>query len=84
MSYLVYGKVIKPVPLPDGKGHNRIVKPQTTFRALNYQGQRVTKLADADDYAEREDAQMAIDKAEAYWESRGYKGHIAFEIRKAK
>lgn len=84
MSYLIYGKVIKSIPLPDGKGGKHIVDPQTTFRALNYTGQRVTKLSDADNYAEREDAQRVVDKAKAYWKERGYENYIAFEIRKAK
>ena len=84
MSYLIYGKVVKAVPLPNGKGGFHMVEPQPTFRALNYRGQRVTKLADADDYAEREDAQKAINEAQEYWKRQGYKGHIAFEIRKAK
>ena len=83
-GYFIYGKVVKPIPLPDGKGGEKIVEPQPTFRALNYSGARVTKLVDAGIYNEKNMAQRVIDKVQAYWEKRGYKDHILFEIRKAK
>ena len=83
-TWRIYGKVVKPMPLPDGKGGERMVEPQSTFRALNYSGARVTKLVDAGIYNEKNMAQRVIDKVQAYWEKRGYKDHILFEIRKAK
>ena len=82
--YLIYGKVIKSVPLSDGKGGKRIVNPQSTFRALNYAGQRVSRLADAGEYYEKEMAQKVINKAKAHWDKEGYGDCIVYEIRKAK
>ncbi len=84
MAYLIYGKVIKSMPLSDGKGGKKIVEPQATFRALNYKGQRVTKLADAGEYYEKDMAQKIIDKAQAYWDKLGYGDCVAYEIRKGK
>lgn len=83
-TYLIYGKVIKPIPLSDGKGGKKIVEPQSMFRALNYSGQRVSKLADAGEYYEKSMAQKIVDKAKKYWEKCGYGDCIAYEIRKAK
>lgn len=84
MAYLIYGKVIKSMPLPDGKGGKKIVEPHTTFRALNYAGRRVTKLEDAGEYYEKAMAQKIIDKAQAYWDEQGYGDCVAYEIRKGK
>lgn len=84
MAYLIYGKVVKPMPLPDGKGGKKMVEPHTTFRALNYAGRRVTKLEDAGEYYEKAMAQKIIDKAQAYWDEQGYGDCVAYEIRKGK
>lgn len=67
MAYLIYGKRIC---LVNGGG------PDKKFAALDAKGHRVTKLADAMSYAEKEDAQAIIDKM-------GLDG-CEFEIRKAK
>ncbi len=83
-AWLIYGKVIKKMPLSDGNGGKKIVEPQTTFRALNYQGRRVSKLADAGKYYEKEMAQKIVDKAQAYWDKQGYGDCVAYEIRKSK
>lgn len=83
-TWLIYGKVIKEMPLPDGNGGKKIVEPQTTFRALNYRGQRVSRLADAGEYYEKEMAQKIVDKAQAYWDKQGYGDCVAYEIRKSK
>lgn len=83
-AYMIYGKVIKPIPLPDGKGGKKIVEPQTTFRALNARGQRVTKLVDAAQYYEKNMAQKIVDKAKEYWDKCGYGDCVQYEIRKTK
>lgn len=67
MAYLIYGKR---TCLVNGGG------PDKKFAALDAKGHRVTKLADAMSYAEKEDAQAIIDKM-------GLEG-CEFEIRKAK
>ncbi len=67
MAYLIYGKR---TCLVNGGG------PDKKFAALDAKGRRVTKLADAMSYAEKEDAQAIIDKM-------GLDG-CEFEIRKAK
>lgn len=67
MAYLIYGKR---TCLVNGGG------PDKKFAALDAKGHRVTKLADAMSYAEKEDAQTIIDKM-------GLDG-CEFEIRKAK
>jgi hypothetical protein len=67
MAYLIYGKR---TCLVNGGG------PDKKFAALDAKGHRVTKLADAMSYAEKEDAQAIIDKM-------GLDG-CEFEIRKAK
>ena len=81
-TWLIYGKVIKAVPLPDGNGNKVIVEPQPTFRALNYSGQRVSRLADAGEYYDKEMAQKIIDKAKTWWDKQGYGDCIVYEIRK--
>lgn len=83
-AWLIYGKIIKEMPLSDGNGRKKIVEPQTTFRALNYRGQRVSRLADAGKYYEKEMAQKIVDKAQAYWDEQGYGDCVAYEIRKSK
>ena len=75
MPYVIYGKRI-------GKPVNGEPIYDKTFRALNYNGLRVNKLADAGAYATREDAQEVLDKP-------GTKelidaGLVEFAIRKAK
>ncbi len=77
MSYLIYGK------------RTGMINPETgqpvfdkTFRALDSQGCRVTKLTDAMAYATREDAQEQIDKPVP--QKRIKEGIVQFEIRKAK
>lgn len=82
--YMIYGKVVKSMPLPDGKGGKKIVEPQATFRALNARGQRVTKLVDAAQYYEKNMAQKIVNKAKEYWEKQGYSDCIEYEIRKSK
>lgn len=67
MAYLIYGKR---TCLVNGGG------PDKKFAALDAKGHRVTKLANAMSYAEKEDAQAIIDKM-------GLDG-CEFEIRKAK
>ena len=67
MAYLIYGKR---TCLVNGGG------PDKKFAALDAKGHRVTKLADAMSYAEKEDAQAIIDKM-------GLDG-CEFEIRKVK
>lgn len=73
-SWLIYGKrtgqIVDGEPVYD-----------KMFKALNYKGVRVAKLADAGTYATREDAQEVIDK-----KCKDYidKGWIQVEIRKAK
>lgn len=67
MAYLIYGKR---TCLVNGGG------PDKKFAALDAKGHRVTKLAGAMSYAEKEDAQAIIDKM-------GLDG-CEFEIRKAK
>lgn len=67
MAYLIYGKR---TCLVNGGG------PDKKFAALDAKGHRVTKLADAMSYAEKEDAQAIIDKMGL--------DCCEFEIRKAK
>lgn len=78
MSYLIYGKHLIKWVDSKGKWH----EPDSTFRALNYQGVRVTKLSDAGEYATKEDAQEVLDKPKT--KERVEKGEVAFEIRVAK
>lgn len=74
MSYLIYGrrtgKKVKGEPVYD-----------KTFRALNYRGVRVNKLADAGEYATKEDAQEVLDKK---CKDIIEQGLAIFEIRPAK
>lgn len=74
MSYLIYGKRTKPVKY----GNDKIGGPDKTFRALTYQGVRVTKLSEAGEYATKEDAQEIVDK----WS--GNIPGVVLEIRKVK
>lgn len=79
-EFLIYGKVNKRCYF-NHKWH----EPQPTFKALNYFGERVSRLADADSYATKEDAQEKINKAKRNHEKIGLKpDDILFEIRKAK
>jgi hypothetical protein len=84
MAYLIYGKVVKPVSLPDGKGGRKMAEPQPTFRALNFSGQRVSRLADAGVYEDKSLAEKIINRAKKHWEEMGYKDCILYEIRRSK
>lgn len=74
MAYIIYGKRTKPIYNTDTKEH---MGPDAKFAALDYNGCRVFKLADAGTYATKEDAQEVLDK-------RTPKDGVVFEIRKAK
>lgn len=65
MVYLIYGKRI---------GIDK------TFRALDYNGVRVNKLADAMAYATKEDAQEILDKPSI--KEKIESGQLEFEIRR--
>lgn len=74
-EWIIYGK-------RTGKKVNNIPVYDKQFRALNYEGVRVSKLADADTYATKEDAQAIIDdeKNKKLVED----GLVQYEIRRAK
>lgn len=74
MTYLIYGKRTKPIKNTET---GEMMGPDTMFRALTYNGVRVSKLADAGSFATKEDAQEWINK-------KGHKPGVVFEIRKAK
>ena len=76
MSYLIYGKHL--TKWVDSKGKLR--EPEKTFRALDYNGVRVTRIADAGEYATKEDAEEALLRAKP----RINKGEVAIEIRVGK
>ena len=73
-SWLIYGK-------RTGKIENGEPVYDKMFKALDYNGVRVTKLVDAGEYATKEDAQEVIDTKCSYYAD---KGLCEFEIRKAK
>ncbi len=73
-EYLIYGKRTERIYDVYSKTWT---EPDTTFRALNANGERVTKLKDAFSFATREDAQDFID-------NRRPKPGVIFEIRKAR
>ena len=75
-TYLLYGKHLTEWVDSKGKWH----EPEATFRALDYRGVRVNRLADAGEYATKEDAEEAMQKAKPRIE----KGEVAIEIRIAK
>ena len=75
-AYLIYGKVIKPGRI----GQTVYTEPQKTFRALNWNGARVTKLSDAFSYASKKDAQDRLDKV---MKNAPHKDMVEFQIRKA-
>ena len=83
-TWRIYGKVVKPMPLPDGKGGERMVEPQSTFRALNYRGQRVSRLKDAGEYYDENTPKQVIAKAQTWWDKRGYGDCVVYEIRKGQ
>lgn len=58
MPYMIYGKHTKPWRNSLGQTKDADIK----FRALDYGGYPVTRLANAGIYATREDAQEVIDK----------------------
>lgn len=72
-EYLIYGK--RTQAWKDKEGHTH--EPDKTFRALDIQGCRVTKLDEAFSYATKEDAQERIDKTKL-------KPGVVLEVRKAK
>ena len=74
MAFLIYGK-------RTGKPVNGEPVYDKMFKALDYSGKRVVKLADAGTYATREDAQEVIDKNCKPMIDAGL---CKFEIRKAK
>lgn len=76
MTYLIYGKHTKPWR---GSQDHLLHEPDKMFRAINYQGVRVTKLEDAASFATKEDAQEFLDK-----HTDPNRDDVAFEIRKAK
>jgi len=74
MAFLIYGK-------RTGKIEDGVPVYDKMFKALDYSGVRVTKLANAGTYATREDAQNIIDtRCKDYKEA----GLCEYEIRKAK
>ena len=75
-EFLIYGKVTKSCALAQ--------KPFRTFKVLNYQGVPVNRLAQAESYATKEDAQEKIDKALERLQKMGLRDCVEFQIRKAK
>lgn len=75
MSYLIYGKrtgkIVDGQPVFDKR-----------FAALDYNGVRVSKLANAGEYATREDAQEVINKPSN--QELVKEGLVIYEIRRAK
>lgn len=74
MAYIIYGKRTKPIYNTETKEY---MGPDAKFAALDYQGCRVTKLADAGTYATKEDAEEVLN-------TKKHKDGVVFEIRKAK
>lgn len=74
MGYLIYGK-------RTGKIENGEPVYDKMFKALDYSGVRVTKLANAGEYATREDAQEVMNKKCMEYKEAGL---CEYEIRKAK
>lgn len=74
MGYLIYGK-------RTGQKVNNEPIYDKTFRALDYEGRRVIKLADAGEYATKEDAQEVLDKKA---KTKIEQGLCVFEIRPAR
>lgn len=73
-QYIIYGKGTERW---FSKCHQRWFEPDKTFKALDYKGCRVSKIADAGFYDTKEEAQAVLDKV-------GEKPGRVFEIRKAK
>lgn len=75
-TYLVYGKRVEGYY---DSGMRKYLEPHKTFRALNYNGERVTKLEEAGSFASKEDAEQWLfdpkKKIRSQWK---------YEIRKAK
>jgi hypothetical protein len=74
MAYLVYGKRTQPIW---NKNTKEYMGPDARFAALDYEGKRVAKLADAGSFAEKADAEEWIQKKKL-------KPGVVVEIRKAK
>ena len=72
-EWLIYGKRTEPW----WDSHNKMRKPDKTFRALDAKGIRVNKLEDAMSYATKEDAEEVIAK-------KGTKKGVILEVRRAK
>lgn len=75
-EFLLYGKHLKNWRDSKGRWH----EPDSTFRALDASGVRVSRLANAMSYATKEDAQAIIDKPGT--KARIERGEVAFEIRR--
>ncbi len=73
-QYLVYGKRTEAIYNTDT---HKYMGPDSSFRAINEKGERVTKLDDAFSFATKEDAQ---DFLNAHKPKQG----VVFEIRKVK
>lgn len=75
MSYIIYGKRTGMLDDNGNPTHDK------TFKALNYEGQRVNVLTDAGTYAEKQDAQDIINTR---CKTAIEQGLAVYEIRKAK
>lgn len=73
-QYLIYGKRTEAILNTDT---HKFMGPDSSFRALNEKGERVSKLSDAFSFATKEDAQEFLDAHKP-------KHGVVFEIRKAK
>ena len=70
--FAIYGKRTEILP--------GMEKPDLTFRALTYNGVRVSKLQDAGTFATKEDAEEHLERNN----KKGIKPGIKFEIRTIK
>lgn len=83
-TYLIYGKVVKPIKIFDPSIHKHIeMQPQPNFKALSYGGARVKNLSEAGEYAEKSDAEEKLEKVKENLRKRGIEDCIEFQIRKA-
>lgn len=73
-QYIIYGKGTERW---FSNHDQRWYEPDKNFKALDYKGRRVSKIADAGFYDTEEEAQEVLDKV-------GEKPGRVFEIRKAK
>lgn len=85
MSYLIYGKIAKPIKLYSSKERAYVInEPQDRFKALTYEGYRTSRLENAGEYAEYSDAEEVVEKVKKRLEDTGQQDAIVFEIRKSK